>query len=66
MPEPAEHAAIAENYDAIAYDALPYPLSHPDHLAAIAVMFGLDPTPPADAISPPKPSAVQPVAPEKS
>jgi SAM-dependent methyltransferase len=43
------NAAIAANYDAIAYDALPYPMSHPDNLAAVATMFGLDPPPVATA-----------------
>jgi len=38
-------AAIAANYDAIAYDALPYPLSHPDNVAAVATMFGGKPPP---------------------
>ncbi|HEX4883630.1 MAG TPA: class I SAM-dependent methyltransferase [Casimicrobiaceae bacterium] len=39
------NAAIAANYDAVAYDALPYPMSHPDNLAAVATMFGLDAPP---------------------
>jgi SAM-dependent methyltransferase len=42
-------AAIAENYDAIAYDALPHPVTHPDHVAAVVTMFGLNPPPVASA-----------------
>ena len=46
MPgEAPTNAAIAANYDAIAYDALPYPMSHPDNVAAVATMFGLAPPP---------------------
>ena len=41
--------AIAENYDAIAYDALPHPVTHPDHVAAVVSMFGLDAPPVATA-----------------
>lgn len=40
MHDPTTPAAIAEKYDAIAYDALPYPVSHPDHVAAVVTMFG--------------------------
>jgi len=32
--------AITDNYEAIAYDARPNPVSHPDHVAAVATMFG--------------------------
>jgi len=35
-------AAITDSYEAVAYDARPNPSSHPDHVAAIATMFGLD------------------------
>jgi len=42
LPEAPTNADIAANYDAVAYDALPYPLSHPDNVAAVATMFGLD------------------------
>jgi SAM-dependent methyltransferase len=35
-------AAIAESYEAVAYEAKPNTVSHPDHLAAIATMFGLE------------------------
>ncbi len=46
MPgEAPTNAAIAANYDAIAYEALPYPMSHPDNVAAVATMFGLAPPP---------------------
>lgn len=34
--------AIAEKYDAVRYDARAYPVTHPDSIAAIAMMFGLD------------------------
>ena len=40
-------AAIADSYEAVAYEARPNPVSHPDHLAAIATMFGLE-TPDVD------------------
>ncbi len=43
MPDPT--ATIADDYDAIAYDALPHPVTHPDHVAAIVTMFGLAPPP---------------------
>jgi SAM-dependent methyltransferase len=42
MQDATSTAAIAEKYDAIRYDALPYPVSHPDHVAAVVTMFGLD------------------------
>lgn len=42
-------AAIAADYDAIAYDALPYPMAHPDNLAAVATMFGATAAPIATA-----------------
>jgi SAM-dependent methyltransferase len=38
----ASNAAIADRYETVAYEARPNPVSHPDHLAAIAAMFGLD------------------------
>jgi SAM-dependent methyltransferase len=43
------NAAIAANYDALAYDALPHPVSHPDNVAAVATMFGLAAPPVATA-----------------
>jgi SAM-dependent methyltransferase len=49
MHDPTTPAAIAEKYDAVAYDALPYPVSHPDHVAAVVAMFGLDSPPVASA-----------------
>jgi SAM-dependent methyltransferase len=42
MPDASITAAIAADYDAIAYDARPHPMSHPDNVAPIATMFGLD------------------------
>ena len=35
--------ALAEKYDAIAYEAQSNPLSHPDHMAVVATLFGLAP-----------------------
>ena len=35
-------ASIAASYEAVAYDARPNYFSHPDHIAAIATMFGLE------------------------
>ena len=32
-------------YDAVAYPSLPFPHTHPDHLAAMAILHGLDPAP---------------------
>jgi len=49
MQNPPTAAAIAENYDAITYDALPHPVTHPDHVAAVVTMFGLDAPPVASA-----------------
>jgi SAM-dependent methyltransferase len=49
MHDPTTPAAIAEKYDALRYDALPYPVSHPDHVAAVVTMFGLEPPPVATA-----------------
>lgn len=49
MQEPPTPAVIADNYDAIAYDALPHPVTHPDHVAAVVTMFGLDAPPVASA-----------------
>jgi len=34
--------AIADSYEAVPYDARPNPVSHPDHVAAVATMFGLE------------------------
>lgn len=36
-----DSAAIAASYEAVAYDARPNHFSHPDHVAAIATIFGL-------------------------
>jgi trans-aconitate methyltransferase len=33
---------LVDSYEAVAYEAKPNPVSHPDHLAAIATMFGLE------------------------
>lgn len=49
MQDPTLPAAIAANYDAVAYDALPHPVTHPDHVAAVVTMFGLDAPPVATA-----------------
>ncbi|HVE48386.1 MAG TPA: methyltransferase regulatory domain-containing protein [Casimicrobiaceae bacterium] len=49
MPDLTTPAAIARNYDAIRYDALPHAASHPDNLAAVATIFGLAPPPVASA-----------------
>ena len=38
-----DRAALAERYDAIAYAALPHPLSHPDRLATVATFLGMNP-----------------------
>lgn len=38
---PATAASIAASYDAIAYDALPHPVSHPDNVGAVAFLMGL-------------------------
>lgn len=43
------NVAIAANYDAVAYDALPHPVSHPDNVAAVATMFGVAAPPVATA-----------------
>ncbi|HVF65650.1 MAG TPA: class I SAM-dependent methyltransferase [Casimicrobiaceae bacterium] len=44
-----EAAGAAEEYDAIPYESLAYPLSHPDHIAAVVTMFGLATPPVATA-----------------
>jgi len=44
-PDPTTNAALADKYDAVAYDARPIPLTHPAHLAAVAAMFGATPAP---------------------
>jgi SAM-dependent methyltransferase len=45
MHDPTTTQALTGKYEAIAYDALPQPLTHPSHVAAIMAMFGFD-TPP--------------------
>ena len=42
MPPPETSLAIAANYDAVAYDAIAHPVTHPDHVAAVVTMFGHD------------------------
>jgi SAM-dependent methyltransferase len=37
----------AESYDEVPYSKYPYPQTHPDRLATIATLHGLDPAPPA-------------------
>lgn len=37
--------ATATSYDEVAYESLPYPQSHPDRLATIATLFGMQPAP---------------------
>lgn len=39
------NAALAARYDAIAYAALPHPLTHPDRLATIATFLGINAAP---------------------
>jgi len=41
--DPTTNAALADKYDAVAYDARPIPLTHPAHLAAVAAMFNATP-----------------------
>jgi SAM-dependent methyltransferase len=38
-----DSASIAASYEAVAYDARPNHFSHPDHIATIATLFGLEP-----------------------
>ena len=42
MHDPTTPQALCAKYEAIAYDALPHPVTHPSHLAAVAAMFGVD------------------------
>ena len=37
------NATLAARYDAIAYPALPHPLTHPDRLATVATFLGASP-----------------------
>ena len=46
MDKPVSNAALAARYDAIAYAALPHPLTHPDRLATVATFLGYDAPPP--------------------
>jgi SAM-dependent methyltransferase len=41
--------AVAESYDRIPYESHPIPETHPDRLAAVATLFGLQPADPARA-----------------
>jgi len=41
--EPAQADDFVNTYDALPYDSLPYPSTHPDHLATIAKLFGMQP-----------------------
>ncbi|MEO8755429.1 MAG: class I SAM-dependent methyltransferase, partial [Casimicrobiaceae bacterium] len=41
MDPETNNAALAARYDAIAYAALPHPLTHPDRLATIATFLGI-------------------------
>ena len=43
MNDDAGGGDLAAKYDTIAYAAQPSPWSHPDHLAVVATLFGLDP-----------------------
>ena len=40
---PTSNAALVRKYDAVAYAAQSNALSHPDHLAVVATLFGLEP-----------------------
>jgi methyltransferase-like protein/SAM-dependent methyltransferase len=37
--------APANSYDAVPYNSYPFPRTHPDHLAAVATLFGMKPAP---------------------
>jgi methyltransferase-like protein/SAM-dependent methyltransferase len=39
----------SSDYDEFPYPSFPFPLTHPDHLAVLATLFGLRPAPPAQA-----------------
>jgi methyltransferase-like protein len=41
-----EDSALQDNYDRIPYPGSPHPFSHPDHLATLAHLHGLEPPPP--------------------
>ncbi|NDU79132.1 methyltransferase domain-containing protein [Actinomadura sp. DSM 109109] len=43
----AETAALEESYDAIPYPSKPNPGAHPDRLATVALLCGLETAPPA-------------------
>ena len=43
MNDRTSNAALVEKYDAIGYAAQSNALSHPDHMAVVATLFGLDP-----------------------
>ncbi len=40
---PTSNAALVRKYDAVAYAAQSNALSHPDHMAVVATLFGLEP-----------------------
>src|SRR5262249_50176902 len=46
---PAEARGAGEpasnSYDAVPYNSYPFPRTHPDHLAAVATLFGMRPAP---------------------
>jgi methyltransferase-like protein len=48
MPDPL-HRLISQSYDATPYDSHPYPLTVPEHLEAVAYVFGVDAPAPATA-----------------
>ena len=43
LDTPTSNAALMRKYDAVAYAAKSNALSHPDHMAVVATLFGLDP-----------------------
>jgi len=47
LNDPVSNAALAARYEAVAYAALPHPLTHPDRLATVATFLGYDAAVPA-------------------
>lgn len=45
MHDPTTAESLTGKYEAVAYDALPHPVTHPSHVAAIVAMFGVDAPP---------------------